>query len=187
MKPRCYSSFADKRTRYVAETIPDIFRSAYHPEPGSAGVFRRWFDRVRLPGILPISNMKRVHDALRGMRYVGETDANGNPSACDEVREMFVTLTDGGDCEDFAAVQLAAAEALGLSAYLETMGEPHDNFLHADVLIVVGNDTYVSNPKGSQRGADFGAQINPYSVRRFWTPGHGNAAHEVHIAAGMLV
>lgn len=141
-----YASLEDKRLRYVRETIPLIFTQA-----AAAALEER-------PGF---ASPRDLHEFVRTGRYVSEDGPK------DEVRSVADTLQVGGDCDDWAAVLLGLAWNMGWPARLVTAGSELDPFEHVYVEIHDGRHWVPSDPKGSQRGLDFGRRSAHDLVRRF--------------------
>jgi len=154
-----YQSLADKATRYVNETLPAIFAAAedgpnFGNGAGTLALFRL-IERVR--------NLEQLHAAIRGGRYVDETGPK------DDVQDLADTLANGGDCEDWAAVLVAACRLLGIRCCVTTSGQAWDNFLHVYVTAQDRDGAwYVLDPKGSGLGADFNKHSENYPIRRHW-------------------
>lgn len=145
-----YASLEDKARRYVAETIPEIFAQA------QAAMGRRWF---------AVTTAQELHETLRRGLYLPEQGPK------DEVRPVAQTLVQGGDCEDWAAVQLAEFSHMGLPVRLVTAGSPEDNFEHAYVEVEVNGRWLPSDPKGSQQGRALGVRSTHTVIRRWGLDG----------------
>ncbi|CAG1018895.1 hypothetical protein BURC_03722 [Burkholderiaceae bacterium] len=151
-----YASLADKQRRYVSETIPAIFGFAVE----AANERRFWASSGETPAVL--------HEILRAGRYVAEDGPQ------DEVAPVEFTEQHGGDCEDWAAVNLAENWRRGRAARLVTTGDIEDNFRHVFVEVFDHGQWTNSDPKGSQGGRDYGEKNRASVTRRFELDGSGN-------------
>lgn len=149
----CYRSFEHKRTEYVARTLPAIFSAALD----GMQLFRAEPPTLEL--------MRRLHDEVRAMEYAPEAEPKGLAQHCDadhkaidEVQAVARTLGEGGDCEDYAALLLAALWAMGFPAGIETAGDAQDPFQHVRVIASLPGDarTFILDPKPDPAGVDFG-------------------------------
>lgn len=147
-----YTTLADKRERYVKRTIPLIVETASHA--AAAG--------FRPPA--SVSSPARLHEWIRAGRYVEENE----PRDC--IPPVHDTLKHGGDCEDWAAVELAAARALNIPARLVMAGDDEDPFRHVYVELWDAGRWVPSDPKGSQTGRDYGLHSD-WPVKRVWDGG----------------
>ena len=179
----CYASFPDKRQRYQAQTLPVILAEASEPLTVAA---REFLARALGNGAV-VDRLRSLHDTVRAARYIDERDASGDLSNCDHVRGIHETVTQGGDCEDWAAVLLRGCKLIGVPAYAVTSGEHHDPFMHVSVAAIVGNQLYLLDPKGDQQGAPFNVRSERYPVRRFWTQGYAGKAHEVFMGVPLAI
>lgn len=148
---RCveYSSLPQKRAAYVAATLPLIVRTARD------AVARGWRPPV------PARDLVKLHEWARGGRYIDE------PFPHDCIPPVEQTISRGGDCEDWAAVQLAAAMVWGIPARLVTAGDSEDAFKHVYVEFYDGAQWIPSDPKGSQAGRDFGRH-SEWPIHQVW-------------------
>lgn len=153
-----YASLQGKQRRYVRETLPLVFHQAL----------------AAMPLHLGARNLDELHESIRAGEYVGEHGPK------DEVRSVARTLSEGGDCEDWAAVQLAAAWSLGVPARIVTAGDGGDHFAHVYVeWFDRGRHAWVaSNPKGSQYGMPYGRHSN-WQVKRRWALDRHGRMYEV--------
>lgn len=173
-----YTSHADKAHKWLTCTLPSMIAAALRAAKAPpAFALRAWLARFGLPAEkagagVPQQRLATLHQAARQGLYVAEFGPK------DEVREVAtplvagdkVTLIDGGDCEDWAAVLAAVAMLWGAPVRIVSSGTPEDHFLHA--YAEIGGDLgrfFTLDPKGSQAGAafDFRSERNP--VRRWWT------------------
>lgn len=150
-----YASLADKARRYVTHTLPQIFESA-----------RVCFEKRRSWAVGPGSHnggfyAADVHEHIRARRYVPEEGPQ------DDVQFVEFTEAHGGDCEDWAAVQLCEFWRRGFAARLVTAGSAEDNFEHVYVEVEVNGRWIPSDPKGSQQGRAFGVRSTHPVVRRW--------------------
>lgn len=152
-----YPSFEAKARGYIAHTLPEVFRVAFYPSAESQEALGRWMDS-HITAKRKSFQLRQLHDAARAGKYVAENLPQ------DEIRTIAQTLAVGGDCEDWAAVLVAACRELGIPAQIATSGNAQDNFLHV-YIIAYG---FVLDPKGSQVGVDFNSHSENYPVQRFW-------------------
>lgn len=141
-----YTSLQDKQRAYIRRVIPAIFQTAV-----DAGRY--------LPFIA--STPEQLHELVRNGRYLDE------PGPRDCVRPIALTQAEGGDCEDWAAVQLWHAASNGYPVRLVTAGDGADNFRHVYVEMWSEGRWYASDPKGNQQGRDFGLH-SLWPVKRRW-------------------
>ncbi len=175
-----YTSNTDKARKYVEQTIPEIFwaaTSAARKKSESRHfakvhhVLVMWLGHIGLGevlrGLVPVADLHlaQLHEAVRGRKYLAEDESEG---AQDCVQDVGQTLVYGGDCEDYAAVLLAACWALGVrSAVLVTAGSRQDHFEHVRVEVLLGR-WFVLDPKGDQQGAPFDVADGEFEVIRRW-------------------
>lgn len=142
-----YANIADKQRLYVAATIPLIFAQALAAPVVFAGA-----------KVTPA----QLHEWIRAKAYVAEDGPQ------DEVRDVPATLTNGGDCEDWAAVIGAYAQQNGWPWRIVTAGDDLDNFQHVYAEVFSAGRWIPMDPKGSQRGLDYGSR-GDFPVRRTWS------------------
>lgn len=140
-----YESHAQKAADYVEVVIPAIFEMAFNPSAVSEQQFEFWIEQFLNSNDTKYNRLLSIHNMVRREKYVPENLPQ------DEIRTMAQTLLYGGDCEDFAAVLLAAIARAGVSGVLVTSGDALDNFKH--VYVEAGG--YILDPKGSQEGVPF--------------------------------
>lgn len=139
-----YSSTAQKQRAYEATLLPGIVRVARAARPGRGGLTPR-----------------EIHERVRTGRYV----RIDGPRDC--LIPVEQVLREGGDCDNWAAVQLVMAWESGIPVRLVTAGSTRDAYEHIYVEMFDSGRWVASNPKGSQQGMDYG-QHPPYSVYRRW-------------------
>lgn len=153
----CYANNADKRIRFVRETVPAILASARAQAELEEYTLGRWMFRHRvLTQENPWDMLQALHNAARQGTY-----RTTKPAHCDRTQTAARTLMDGGDCDQWAAVLMACCTILGLRATLCAFGDPladkhGDPYRHVGVVVEIGSQSQVYlDPKGSQAGADF--------------------------------
>lgn len=139
-----YTSLQDKQRAYVERTVPAILDAA-----------------LRGRGLSAPATPAELHEWIRAGRYVAEHGPR------DHVQDVGQTLAQGGDCEDWAAVELAAAWSRGFGGRLVTAGSTRDHFEHAYVELWDGGRWIPSNPKGNQQGMEYGRHSD-WPVLRRW-------------------
>lgn len=159
-----YGSLADKQRRYVAETIPAIFAQAQ----AIADERRFWATGGESP--------EQVHESVRRLIYESEHGPQ------DEVENL--SSGDGaGDCEDYAALLLAEYGRRRWPVRLVTTGSERDHFEHAFVEVFDHGRWRFSDPKGNQRGKDFGDR-DSRAVTRRWALDNGRIREVVEGSGG---
>lgn len=158
----CYSNAEEKRRKFPAVVIPALFDEAARGAHDRALI--QWLAATGVadaPRGLP--QLAALHEAARAGLYVPSRPAN-----CDPPQPVDWTLARGGDCDQWAAVILAALRHLGYPASLWTFGDGADNFQHVAAAALWGARWRVMDAKGDARGLDF-AQIDPsYPVVSTW-------------------
>lgn len=154
-----YASHADKAWKYVHRTLPAV-----------VGEFLR-ARGLRLAG--SGADARDLHRWAQAGRYVDD------PGPRDEIRPVAQTLREGGDCEDWAAVLLAALHQAGRPARIVTAGDARDNFLHIYVETLQDGRWQPMDPKGSQSGRAFGSDLHGYPILRYWTWDDHGGVHEI--------
>lgn len=104
-----------------------------------------------------------LHQAARAGRYRAPIMPNS-----DTVHPVSITLTMGGDCDQWAVVLLAALAALGYEAQLCTMGDRRDPYQHVAVRVRHAGHWIWLDPKGDQAGREFGTVDPHYTEARAW-------------------
>lgn len=154
-----YASLDDKRQRFMTDTVDAVFAAAEHALQSPR--FRAW--ALALPGDLP-----GLHEAVRRQRYVPEDGPR------DLVQEAEHTLRQGGDCEDWAVVLLAALKLKGYDPEFIVAGDDLDPARH----VFVRAAGRVLDPKGSQGGRPFGQHASWPRLRSFSWPLRGAGADD---------
>jgi hypothetical protein len=153
--PVCYVDQRDKRRRFVLETVPAILANAERHVREEEQVIGRWmlehgvFDHGN-----PWDQLGFLHEAARKGRYV-----RTRPLRCDRTQSASKTLADGGDCDQWASLLLAACRILGIRASLCAFGDPleseGDPYQHVATVAEFNRAVAIMDPKGNQAGASF--------------------------------
>lgn len=162
----CYEDHADKRDRWPRETLPAIFnaaRAAVHTL-AERQKLTRW---MHAHGI---ATAEELHEVVRAAPYV-----SSKRRECDPIQPVSHTIERGGDCDQWAAVILAALRLLGFeSLYLVAVGDALDPYQHACV-ILHANDRgdpqaryWRLDPKPDQRGVPFNQRSDTYPLEKFF-------------------
>ena len=153
-----YASVSDKQVRYVQETLPLIFSVAWEAyQGGDVQLMDGNVGRVSSADW----TLQEIHEYVRTGRYVREYGPR------DEVFPPAHILLNGGDCEDWAAYQLAIAWGRGVPARIVTAGDGRDNFQHTYVEWLDQGEWTATNPKGSQEGMPY-RRHSDWRVKRRW-------------------
>jgi len=149
----CYVSLGDKRRRFPVETVKMILSGARRAAREDRQRLAQWLDgsgALDLPD-RSLEQLAAMHQAARAGRYVPAA-----PLHCDLARGVGETLDNGGDCDQWAVVLLAALKLLEYPAYLVAGGDASDPYRHVWVRARAGGRWWDLDPKGSQAGMDFG-------------------------------
>lgn len=182
---REYQSFADKRETWPRTILPAIFGLGVEGARNSD--FKRWLRSNGLPDHAtnqrPVDLLWRLHYVIKdGLIY--EHDSR----QADEIYTVAETLQSGmADCEDGAALVIAAATLWGLPALLVTAGDWDDPYRHVYPLVAASaNDWREMDVKPNARGVEWGERSENYPVRRVWGwRMHGNAVELFEITPEM--
>lgn len=165
-RPRqiCYVDAADKRRRFQAEVIPGIYNEAARSARDPSLAY--W---LQTSGVADapagLAQLVALHDLARAGTY--RTPAGFN---CDPLQAVAVTIDEGGDCDQWAAVLLAAFAILGYEGRLMTFGDAGDRFQHVAVAAKFGRDWYILDPKGDAAGLEFNEVDETYKIVEAWNP-----------------
>jgi hypothetical protein len=144
----CYQDHDHKRETFARVTVPSIFAAA------RAGVaepaLHEW---LNFHGVLGaprgLSQLRALHETARGSRYVP------GPRGCDSILDVSTVIDQGGDCDNWAAVLLAAAAAMGYPARLHAFGTARDPHEHVAVAVFWAGAWRYLDAKGDQEGEEF--------------------------------
>lgn len=158
----CYSSPEHKRALFPRVVIPAI----YYQAARGLDVARDW---LRAAGIdtWPAGEPQLIalHELARAGKYRGPLRWN-----CDPPQTVLETITNGGDCDQWASVILAALKVMGYDASLITFGSQGDRFQHVAVAGKTAGTWYILDPKGDQAGLPFNGVDSSYQVVETWPP-----------------
>lgn len=163
MPSRCYLTRADKAAKFPAVVIPALFAQA---QAESDDPTLLWW--LRAGTVLDYDpgprQLEVLHDLARAGRY-------SPPAAwhCDPHRAVADTVLYGGDCDQWAAVVMAALCRIGYSYGLYTFGQPFgDEFQHVAPAAEFGLRWYLLDAKGDQAGNPFDTADPNYQARKLW-------------------
>ena len=158
----CYASTADKLQKFPA-VIGQIYDLA------AAGIddpiLFHWLLAAGAADVRGLAALTAMHDAARAGAYVTPAQMN-----CDPPQTVAHTILNGGDCDQWAAVLLAGAAALGIRAELLTFGDDADPYQHVAICAQLDGEWYALDPKGDRAGLPFGAIDHNYAEIKAWQP-----------------
>lgn len=160
---RCYTTAADKAARFPAVVIPALLAQAQAERDD--GTLLWW---LRDGGILAMpegpAQLEALHDLARQGLYRSPLQMQ-----CDPYQHVADTILYGGDCDQWAAVVMAALAALGYTFGLYTFGNTFsDEFQHVAPGAEFGVRWYLLDAKGDQAGLPFDTADPTYTARRLW-------------------
>lgn len=158
-----YQTLADKTALFPALIVPATLAAARAGAQSPA--LAAWLECNRVT-LAPwgMAQAMAIHEAARAGLYRPTV-----PTNCDVVQAVETTLRRGGDCDQWAAVVLAALAMLGYpDCQLATFGDDRDPYQHVAVLANVGNQYAVLDPKGDQQGREFASPDPGWRMTRTW-------------------
>jgi hypothetical protein len=160
----CYQTPDDKRRIFPTLVIPTIYNLA------ALGVndptLHDWLQGAGVDRLTPgLGQLLALHELARAGLYRSPWAIN-----CDPPQAVAVTITQGGDCDQWATVLLAATKLFGYRARLVTFGDRNDRFQHVAVAVAQGGKWYNLDPKGDPAGLDFNRIDGNYLVFESWEP-----------------
>lgn len=162
MRDRCYFTDRDKAAKFPATVIPALLAQARAESDDPT--LDAW---LRAGGVLAepwgITQLLTLHELARAGRY-----RSSNPLHCDPYQHVADTITAGGDCDQWAAVVMAALHALGYEFGLYTFGAAQDEFQHVAPAAQIGLRWYLLDAKGDATGMDFDQADPTYPTRKLW-------------------
>lgn len=159
----CYSTPQDKAALFPAVVIPGIFAAAR--AGANDPVLRAWLENVGLdttPRGLP--QLLLLHALARAGTYRPAV-----PHNCDPQQPVAETILHGGDCDQWAAVVLAALLVLGYPGRVITFGDDADRFRHVATAARFDGTWFFLDPKGDAAGLDFGLIDGSYPHYEAWS------------------
>jgi hypothetical protein len=158
----CYIDESAKLALFPGVTIPGIFRQARLGIDDAVlldWLYARGIERVGLG----VGQLRALHDAARGGRYVSPAQWN-----CDPEQPVAQTILEGGDCDQWGAVLLAALATMGYQSELVTFGTGADPFEHVAVAGLWAGAWYLLDAKGDQAGLAFDTADPTKPVVQAW-------------------
>lgn len=165
----CYTSLADKRERYASETIPAIIDAAGIAvrDPSQSQILRNWLVRSGVSHDARSGSraLLALHCAVRNAPY-----RSFDRVGCDHVQSVPQTLARGGDCDNWAAVMIAAATLMGFhDIRLLTTGDEADPFRHVAVAVHDDGVPYLLDPKYRPDSKTlFNTRADAYPLAQLW-------------------
>lgn len=181
-EPVFFTSYAQKQSAWPRFVLPQIIRRANEAAQG-----QDWFTLADWlaargcnpqPGQATNAILASLHEAARQGRY------KDDPEGFDVVYPVATrralgrqgvyyppTIQDGGDCDDWTAVILAALLRFQLPARIITCGTGQDAFAHVYPRARLADGTWRTlDAKGSQRGLDydFAPPRSMFPIRQAW-------------------
>lgn len=145
----CYSNHAEKRDLFSRVVVPGILVRA---RAGSRSrILTNWL-RANQVTQAPrgMAQLNMLHQAARAGRYVPA------PGGCDSLLDVSTVIQSGGDCDNWAAVLLAALLRLNYGPVrLSSFGDATDPHRHVAVSVWWAGGWRYLDAKGDQRGAEF--------------------------------
>lgn len=189
-EPVLFTSYQQKRTAWPRFVLPQIIARANEAAQGDDWqALAQWLAaRGCNPAANQIGNVKlaALHNAARQGTY------KDDPPGFDVVYPVALTralgrqgiyypatIDQGGDCDDWTAVILAALLAWQMPARIITVGNEQDPFQHVYPRARAADGLYRTlDAKGSQKGLDYDQQPprSMFPVRQAWA-WHWNKAH----------
>jgi len=161
---RCYTDSHDKRRRFPSVIIPGIYdeaaRSARDP------FLAEWLQGAGVADAPPgPAQLFALHELARAGSYAEPAQFN-----CDPLQAVSTTIAEGGDCDQWAMVLLAALAILGYEARLMTFGDEADRFQHVCIAAKWDRRWHILDPKGDPKGLDFNDHDGSYLIVEAWNP-----------------
>lgn len=152
----------DKASAFPARIIPAMLHQAAADMADET--LHLWLQSDGVAGApRGLPQLYALHQAARAGRYRAPVIPNS-----DAVQPASITLTMGGDCDQWAVVLLAALAALGYEAQIVTMGDHRDPYQHVAIRARVARGWVWLDPKGDQHGREFGTVDPNYTEFRAW-------------------
>lgn len=161
--PACYRTPAEKAALFPAVVIPGIFAEARRAEFDP--VLHYWLESVGMastPRGLP--QLLLLHALARAGIYKPAW-----PHNCDPMQPAGETILNGGDCDQWAAVLIAALAVLGYPARVITFGDQADRFRHVATAARWNGTWFFLDPKGDAVGLDFGLIDDTFTTWEAWS------------------
>lgn len=144
----CYLSFDDKLHVFPRVTVPMIFAAA--AEGTNSPALLEWLDQGGvLDAPVGLVQLRALHQLARSGRYVP------GPRGCDQILDTSTVIEEGGDCDNWAAVVLAALRTLGYPSRLSAFGDALDPHEHVTAAAWFGGAWRYLDAKPDQGGSDF--------------------------------
>lgn len=167
MRPTCYQTPEDKATLFPAVVIPGIYADALAAVHDP--ILHAWLNSVGLDSTSRgLPQLLLLHALARAGTYKPAWPVN-----CDPRQPVSETILNGGDCDQWASVVLAALLLLGYPGRVITFGDDADKFRHVATAARFNGRWYFLDPKGDAAGLDFGLIDETYPHFEAW-----NAPHE---------
>lgn len=158
----CYTSLAEKIEVFPRVVIPQVY--GYAVAGADDGTLRDWLDHYAIQWIpRGVAQLLCLHYIARQGLY-----KQARPYNCDPPQLVADTIQNGGDCDQWATVILAALIVMGYPGRLVTFGSDADPFEHVAVGAKAGGAWYFLDPKGDQGGLDFGAMDSNFPNFQVW-------------------
>jgi hypothetical protein len=123
----CYDTPEDKRRLFPAVVIPAIYAEAHAGAQDDTLHF--WLANAGIDQFPHgVAQLAALHELARTGRYTP-----ASPYNCDPIQSVSQTIIEGGDCDQWASVLLAALDVMGYEARLVTFGDELDRFAHVFV------------------------------------------------------
>lgn len=160
---RCYPDHAAKRALWLGEILPALFQlpALILQNPLEVGALQAWLNEGGLSLDLEGQNVTphllwRLHELARCGEYIPL------PAPCDVIYWPSQVFAAGGKCSDWVLTLGTVLTAWGRPWRIASAGDDVDPFQHVWIQTVDSSGVWRNiDPKGSQRGLEFGDQVRP--------------------------